>query len=564
MSDISPSESGVPLATPKPEKLSFSTKLAYGAGDMGPAMTANILVFFLLPFFTNVAGLPAGLAGSVLMIGKISDAINDPIIGVFSDRTRTRWGRRLPWMLFGAIPFGLLFCLQWIVPHFSNNDTVNNWLLFSYYVTIGVLFNIAYTIVNLPYAALTPELTQDYNERTSLNSFRFSFSIGASVLSLVLAGLSFSEYQDDPGKQYLVLGLICTVLSVIPIFWSVFRIQERGAQPILAAKQKQIFGNILTGIGALFVCYGILRIIPLTANLLAAPGRFDLISIAVILIGLQITLFGITLLFSTPEPHLSSSDAVRKRSQSEDIPALTFIQQLKVVFSNRPFLYLIGIYLCSWLAVQLTASILVYFVVSWMGLKNTDSTLVALGVQGTALVMLFFWRIISERVGKKAVYFMGMTLWIIAQAGLFLLQPGQTNLMYVLAVIAGFGVSVAYLIPWSMVPDVIELDELNTGQRREGIFYGFMVLLQKFGLALGLFLVGLALEAAGFIESTAGEVIPTQPDSALLAIRIAIGPLPTLFLIFGLILAYFYPITREFHAEIRLKLQERKSKEGRR
>ncbi|NEO31100.1 MAG: MFS transporter [Symploca sp. SIO3C6] len=564
MSDISPSESGVPLATPKPEKLSFSTKLAYGAGDMGPAMTANILVFFLLPFFTNVAGLPAGLAGSVLMIGKISDAINDPIIGVFSDRTRTRWGRRLPWMLFGAIPFGLLFCLQWIVPHFSNNDTVNNWLLFSYYVTIGVLFNIAYTIVNLPYAALTPELTQDYNERTSLNSFRFSFSIGASVLSLVLAGLSFSEYQDDPGKQYLVLGLICTVLSVIPIFWSVFRIQERGAQPILAAKQKQIFGNILTGIGALFVCYGILRIIPLTANFLAAPGRFDLISIAVILIGLQITLFGITLLFSTPEPHLSSSDAVRKRSQSEDIPALTFIQQLKVVFSNRPFLYLIGIYLCSWLAVQLTASILVYFVVSWMGLKNTDSTLVALGVQGTALVMLFFWRIISERVGKKAVYFMGMTLWIIAQAGLFLLQPGQTNLMYVLAVIAGFGVSVAYLIPWSMVPDVIELDELNTGQRREGIFYGFMVLLQKFGLALGLFLVGLALEAAGFIESTAGEVIPTQPDSALLAIRIAIGPLPTLFLIFGLILAYFYPITREFHAEIRLKLQERKSKEGRR
>ncbi|NEO98442.1 MAG: MFS transporter [Symploca sp. SIO2E9] len=558
MSDISPSDSYVPQATPQPEKLSFSTKLAYGAGDMGPAITANILVFFLLPFFTNVAGLPAGLAGSVLMIGKISDAINDPIIGVLSDRTRTRWGRRLPWMLFGAIPFGLLFGLQWIVPHFSNNDTVNNWLLFSYYVIIGILFNIAYTTVNLPYAALTPELTQDYNERTSLNSFRFSFSIGASILSLVLAGLSFSEYRDDPAKQYLVLGLLCSLLSVIPIFWSVFRIQERGSQPILASRQKQIIGNILSGIGTLSVCYGVIRIIPLTANLVGAPGKFDLISIATILIGLQITLFGITLLFSTPEPHLSSSDAARERSQSQNIPALTFVEQLQVVFSNRPFLYLIGIYLCSWLAVQLTASILLYFVVSWMGLENTDSTLVALGVQGTALVMLFFWRVVSERVGKKAVYFMGMSLWIIAQVGLFLLQPGQTNLMYGLAILAGFGVSVAYLIPWSMVPDVIELDELNTGQRREGIFYGFMVLLQKFGLALGLFLVGLALEAAGFIESAAGEVVPTQPDSALLAIRIAIGPLPTLFLIAGLILAYFYPITREFHAEIRLKLQERK------
>jgi GPH family glycoside/pentoside/hexuronide:cation symporter len=101
----------------------------------------------------------------------------------------------------------------------------------------------------------------------------------------------------------------------------------------------------------------------------------------------------------------------------------------------------------------------------------------------------------------------------------------------------------------------VDLDELNTGQRREGIFYGFMVLLQKFGLALGLFLVGQGLELAGFIE---GQTDIPQPDSALLAIRIAIGPLPTFFLILGLVLAYFYPITREIHGEILLKLREKK------
>ena len=166
--------------------------------------------------------------------------------------------------------------------------------------------------------------------------------------------------------------------------------------------------------------------------------------------------------------------------------------------------------------------------------------------------MLFFWKAVSDRLGKKTVYFMGTAIWIIAQSGL----------MYVLAVMAGFGVSVAYLIPWSMVPDVIELDELQTGQRREGIFYGFMVLLQKMGLALALFLVGQALEIAGFIERPPGGEILTQPESALLAIRLAVGSLPTLFLVGGLILAYFYPITREIHAEIRLKLQEREHKEG--
>jgi GPH family glycoside/pentoside/hexuronide:cation symporter len=192
-----------------------------------------------------------------------------------------------------------------------------------------------------------------------------------------------------------------------------------------------------------------------------------------------------------------------------------------------------------------------------MRLPENQSGLVALAVQGTALIMLFFWQAVSKIFDKKAVYFMGMSFWLIAQIGLFSLQPTQVPLMYILAIMAGVGVSVAYLIPWSMIPDVIELDELKTGQRREGVFYAFMVFLQKLGLALGLFLVGIVLEASGFITREAGQPIPDQPESALWAIRLAIGPLPALFLIGGLILAYFYPITREVHAEIRLKLQER-------
>jgi GPH family glycoside/pentoside/hexuronide:cation symporter len=184
-----------------------------------------------------------------------------------------------------------------------------------------------------------------------------------------------------------------------------------------------------------------------------------------------------------------------------------------------------------------------------------------IAVQGTALSMLFIWSYLSKKIGKKLVYFLGMSSWIIAAAGLFFLQPNQVGLMYVMAVMAGVGVSTAYLIPWSMIPDVIELDELQTGQRREGIFYGFMVLLQKFGLAFGLFLVGNTLQAYGFKEAIAGQSsLPIQPESALLAIRIAVGPIPTICLIAGLVLVYFYPITREMHAEIMLKLQAQREK----
>ncbi|KAM3096609.1 MFS transporter [Phormidesmis sp. 146-35] len=462
------------------EKLSLSEKLAYGAGDLGPAITANVLGVFLLIFFTNVAGLKPGMAGSILLISKVWDAINDPIIGVLSDRTRSRWGRRHPWMLFGAVPFGIFFFLQWVVPRFSNDPTANQWGLFWFYVGISIVFNSFYTAVNLPYTALTPELTQDYDERTSLNSYRFAFSISGSILSLILALGIFALFKGDSSKQYLVLGAVCAVLSVLPLYWCVWGTRKRVA---------------------------------------------------------------IT---------------ERQRQEVTTEASLPYLEQLKIVFSNQPFLYVIGIYLCSWLAVQNTVSVIPYFVKNWMRLEDADFTKVVIAVQVTALAMLFVWGGVSKRYGKKAVYFMGMAVWIIAQIGLFFLQPGQNLLLYVLAIMAGFGVSTAYLIPWSMIPDVIELDELQTGQRREGIFYGFMVLLQKVALAIGLFIVGWVLQKSGFLETVSGQPDPIQPDSALWAIRMLVGPAPLVVLLIGVGLAYLYPITKEVHAEILLKLQERK------
>ncbi|MCP2730975.1 MFS transporter [Limnofasciculus baicalensis] len=487
MSNHSPEDSAVApneYESP-PQKLSFSTKLAYGAGDMGAGITSTLLAFSLLIFLTNVAGLNPKLAGTVLLIGKVWDAVNDPIVGVLSDRTRSRWGRRHSWMILSAIPFGIFFFLQWIVPHFSDNSETNQWLLFWYYAIVSILFNMAFTGVNLPYTALTPELTQDYNERTSLNSFRFAFSIGGSIFSLALGQVIFQFIPND-GERYLILALICTLFSVLPTYWCVWGTQDP------------------TAVGG---------------------SRYV---------------------------EIDENNDISQNTE-ESIP---FFEQLKIVLTNKPFLYVIGIYLFSWLAFQLTAAIIPYFLINWM--RQDSYFTAAIVVQGVALVMLFVWNFVSRRIGKRGVYFMGMSLWIIAEAGLFFLQRDQVGLMYLLFVMAGFGVATAYLVPWSMLPDVIELDELNTGQRREGIFYAFMVLLQKIGLAVGLWLVGVSLDQAGFIAQKAGQPIPEQPESALFAIRFAVGPLPTFFLICGLILAYFYPITREVHAEILLKLRERK------
>ncbi|WP_373540751.1 MFS transporter [Chamaesiphon sp.] len=468
---------------PPIEKMTFSTKLAYGAGDVGGAVIGILLLSYLSPFFTDVAHLAPGLAGATQLIVRVWDACIDPFIGIWSDRgdifgakIKAKWGRRYPWMLFSAIPFGMLFVCQWLIPFPESNQ----WGMFWFYTLVSMLLGTFFTTYSLPYTALTAELTEDYNERTSLNSFRFTFSLGGSIVALLIARTVFQQV-NDPAQQYLTIGIICAIISVLPIFYCVWGTQAR-------AKLVNQYQS-------------------------ARIERTD------------------------PSP---------------------LMEQLRSVFTNRAFMCVVGIYLCSWFSLQLTAAIIPYFAVSCLGLPTADSPLIILAVQGTALVMLSVWNKISQRVGKKAVYFMGSGFWAIAQAGLFLLQPGQNVQLYALAILAGLGVSTAYLVPWSMLPDVIELDELETGQRREGLFYSFMAFLQKICLGVAVAVVLQSLEWTGYRHPT--DLIPTpdQPPAVLLAIRLAIGPIPTISLLAGLVFAYFYPITRELHQQILLQLAERR------
>lgn len=454
-----------------PPKLTWSTKLAYGAGDMGAGLTSNLLAVSFLFFLTNVAGLEPRLASGIVAIGKIWDLINDPLVGMLSDRTKTRWGRRYPWIALTAIPFGVTFYFIWIVPGLESQTA-----LFWYYILAFMVFQTFFTTTNLPYSALTAEMTEDYDNRTELTSFRLSFSLIGAVLVLAL-GAVVRERVENPQQEFQILSILGGLIAIVTTYWCVFG----------------TFGHYRR----------------------------------------QATYFGRSL---------------NKRQEGDDD---SFLEQFKVVFSNRPFLFVVGIYLFSWLALQLTATVLPYYVTFWMGDENFFLALLL--VQGTAIIMMFVCNFLSKRIGKKGVYFLGGGIWILVQLGLFLLQPGQINIMYLLCVMASFGVATAYVVPWSILPDVIELNELKTGRRSEGAFYAFMTLLQKLGLAGGIALFGLALSYSGFDENLA-----TQTDSALLAIRIFIGPVPLVLLIGGMILAYLYPITKANHAEILLKLAERR------
>jgi len=213
----------------------------------------------------------------------------------------------------------------------------------------------------------------------------------------------------------------------------------------------------------------------------------------------------------------------------------------------------------SWLAIQFAQNNLQLYTKDWIKLDMTLFSFLLLAIQFSSFIWVLIWAKVSERIGKQNVYYLGAVFFVLALMGLFFLQPGQVVLTFVLAAMAGIGISVGYLVPWSMVPDVVELDELETGQRREGVFYGFFVFLQKLGLALGLFVSGWVLELSGYINATAGNPDPVQPASALLAMRVLIGPVSAVILLLSFLAVRAYPITREKHAEIRAELAKRKA-----
>ena len=159
-------------------KLSRKTKILYGAGDTGFSLTSTILGAYFAIFLTDVVGLSPGIAAAAIFAGRSWDYINDPLIGHISDRTRTRWGRRRPFLLFGALPFAAAFSLLWWKPPFESQAA-----LAVYYAVAYLLFDTAATFAYMPYFALTPELTSDYDERTALTGYRMFFSIFASLLS---------------------------------------------------------------------------------------------------------------------------------------------------------------------------------------------------------------------------------------------------------------------------------------------------------------------------------------------------------------------------------------------
>lgn len=208
------------------QKMTLGSKFRYGLADMGFALITSAMQFFLLFYYTDVAGIDPGLAGLALMVGKLTwDAVNDPLFGYWSDRTRSRFGRRRIYMLIGAVPLGIAAWIMFSLPKGLTGASAFLAVLFSFW-----LVDSFHTMTTTPYYALTPELTRDYSERASLTSIRMVFSVFGYILgaalTTILAGI-FRGTGMNMQQAWSTTGAVFGVIVIITTLVTTFSIKER-------------------------------------------------------------------------------------------------------------------------------------------------------------------------------------------------------------------------------------------------------------------------------------------------------------------------------------------------
>jgi GPH family glycoside/pentoside/hexuronide:cation symporter len=252
--------------------------------------------------------------------------------------------------------------------------------------------------------------------------------------------------------------------------------------------------------------------------------------------------------------------ATRERPEYQDLPTPSIRESFRMAGSNRAFLIAAGLYLLTWIPIDLIQYVLVFLIRDCFRLGSADRDIIFFLLFGVATVALPFWVRVSAHWDKKRAYQIGIASLAVVLCALSFTPSTRKSLAFVLAALGGIGVSAAHALPLAILPDVVEWDELRSGNRYEAAYYSVLALIHKVVGAAVVALTGSVLAYTGYV--TTGGASITQPASALKAIRVLSGPLPAIFLFLGIVLAFFYPISRERHARILRALEKKRRLRG--
>lgn len=460
-----------------PDRLPWWRKIGYGLGDIYGGGAHLIISFYYLHFLTSVVRINPALAGTVILISKLYDAVTDPLEGVLTDRTRTRFGRRKPYLAAGVIFIFLSFFALFYPFSMESQGTRFAFVLLTY-----LFFSTIFSIVQVNYNALQSEMTLDYNERTSLSGVRIFFSTASSIVCAVVP-LEIVKQFDDINQGYITMALFFGLFFALPYIITVLTIRER--------------------------------------------EEFQ----------------------RPPEPFSWRN---------------TFI----LPFKMRTFVNVLLMYLFSFTAADIVSSVVIYFMTYYIG-RGAEANY----VNGTLLVMqvlsLPFYLRLSRRTSKRTGFMIGGMVWIVGLLISFLLTPDLPNwAVYAFAAFVGCGTGGIVVMIYAMFPDIPDVDELLSGERREGMYYSLIGFSRKFSSAFALFLVSQALAIGGYVAPVEEVVdgvtrLVEQPQTAtfVLTLRLLFAIGPIVLLAAALFVASRYPLTADVHERLKNLLAARRNGE---
>lgn len=482
-------------------KLSVREKIGYGLGDGAANFVFQTMLIFQLPFYTDVFGISATAAGMLLLVGRFWDAFFDPFVGIMADRTKTRWGKFRPWVLWTAIPFAGIFVFAFTTPHFGSTGK----LIYAYVTYI--LLMALYSMNNTPYSALNGVMTGDVNERTSLSSFRFFFSMSVAFL---VQGLTlplvdkFGQGNAQKGWSMTigVYAIICVVFFLITFLSAKERIKPDPKQK--SSPKKDLVGLLKT-------------------------GPWVSMFVATLFVFITLAMWGSGMFYYFT--YYADKNSLFNFLQATGLG--------KIQSGNGGFVY--GILNAFGLIVSKDGS-------------NTASvgfSLFNMAGQFVTIIGVLVSTALATRFGKKAVFTLGLFFTALFTALFITLPADAIGTAFLLNILKSLAYGPTIPLLWAMMADVADYSEWKTNRRATGLVFAGIVFGLKAGLGLGGAICGWILSAYDYVPNA------VQSGHALFGIRMAASIYPALTFFIGVAAILFYGIDKKLNIQIQNELAER-------
>ena len=469
------------------DKISLGRKLIYGFGAfinnlLGAAMVTMSIVLNL------GLGMNPGLVGLLGALPRFLDAFTDPLMGYISDKTKSKWGRRRPYIFIGAILSGIIFAMLWQLPRGQSEE-----FYFWFFLIGSTIFYLAYTIFATPWVALGYELTPDYHERTRIMAVQnfmgqFAWLLAPWFLLFMQNDSLFSDMIEGAGWLAIIIGIVTIGIGILP---------------------------------AIFL-----------------SERF------------------------TPIPTAQNVSSSTAKPTGMIASIKDFFKGFLITIKFKPFLSLCGATFLVFNGFMMVAAFQSYVIIYYV--FGGDQALGAeyVGWAGTVSFIatscaIFIVTKLSTLFGKRKAFFITIAISIFGYALKWIcFTPDNPLLILIPPIFFAFGLGGLFTLMGSMVADVCDLDELETGERREGMFGSIFWWVVKLGLAAAMAAGGFLLNATGFDVALGGA----QSADTLFYMRLADVLVPVICSIVAIWMVATYPITEEMATEVRKKLEKRRGK----